>query len=227
VQHDDGASTGGLMGTLMPLLQAVGVELVDVSVRPNLVRLSVDRDDGLDLELLAKLSTAISVALDEDPSAPSGRYELEVSSPGLDRPLRRPEHFIRAVGQVVALRVSSPGVASRLEGCLVAADETGIVLRPTGLPRPTEAASAVSVALVDEDDQVRIGYGDIARAHVVFDWRAALTNAPPAVTRADRRRARHRPAVASGGRRTGASTQRSPSFQTDAVESAESGVRSR
>jgi len=155
-----------------PVLESAGLELIDVELRSGNVVVTVDREGGIDLDSLASASKAISAALDREGVGPPGRYELEVSSPGLERRLRRPEHFRQFVGQRVALR-TMPGVEGerRVEGDIVAADDRGVVVTAPGLP-----------------DGRRLAYGDIERAHTVFDWRAALARTPSPTARSARRR---------------------------------------
>jgi ribosome maturation factor RimP len=90
-----------------PILAEQGLELVDVEHRPEgrgqVVRLLVDRQGGVDLDTLSRLSRELSVLFDvEEPVA--GPYTLEVSSPGIHRPLRKPEHFVRYHGKKVRVR---------------------------------------------------------------------------------------------------------------------------
>lgn len=155
------SSTAELEVAIAPALEAVGAELVDLELRSNLLQVTVERSDGLDLETLAEMTRVISGLLDErEDLAPSGRYELEVSSPGLERRLRRPEHFQRALGRLVALR-TVPGTPGdrRIEGELIAADEAFLELR------------------LSDEAVLRLGYDQIERAHTVFDWKAALAEA--------------------------------------------------
>lgn len=156
-----------------PLLQAAGLELIDVELRSGNVVVTVDRDGGIDLDTLASASKAISESLDREGVGPAGRYELEVSSPGLERRLRRPDHFRRFVGQRIAVR-TRPGVEGdrRLEGEIVGADDHGVVVAAPGHP----------------NGRRRLAYGDIERAHTVFDWRAALARTPAPTARNERRR---------------------------------------
>jgi len=156
-----------------PLLQAAGLDLVDVELRSGNIVVTVDREGGIDLDTVAAMSKTISAAIDREGVGPPSRYELEVSSPGLERRLRRPEHFRRFVGQQISLR-TLPGVDGerRLEGELVSADDHGIVVTAPGLP----------------DGCRHLAYGDIERAHTIFDWRAALARTPSPTARSDRRR---------------------------------------
>src|SRR4029453_18341078 len=112
---------------------------------------------GLDLDVLADATRAVSRALDEaDPI--TGRYTLEVTSPGLERTLRRPEHFERAVGETVKIRtVDGVSDEGRVEGQPVSADDSGVVVR-TGA---AEDGTAV---------EQRLAYDDIERARTVFEW---------------------------------------------------------
>jgi ribosome maturation factor RimP len=155
------------------VLQASGLELVDVELRSGNVVVTVDSEGGVDLDALAAASRAISAAIDLEDVGPSGRYELEVTSPGLERRLRRPEHFRSFVGHRIALR-TVPGVAGerRIEGDIISADDRGVVLGDPGSP----------------DGRRRLAYSDIERAHTVFDWRAALAHTPAPTARSDRRR---------------------------------------
>jgi ribosome maturation factor RimP len=94
-----------------PVLAEQGLELVDVEHRREghgqVLRLLVDRQGGVDLDTLSRLSRELSVLLDVEEPVP-GRYTLEVSSPGIHRPLRRPEHFIPYLGKRVRIRSHLP-----------------------------------------------------------------------------------------------------------------------
>ena len=85
------------MALLEPPVQALGYELVDLEARiggNGLLRVYIDRDDGVDLDDCERVSRQLSAFLDVEEPLP-GSYTLEVSSPGLDRPLRTAEHFER------------------------------------------------------------------------------------------------------------------------------------
>ncbi|MEO7836589.1 MAG: ribosome maturation factor RimP [Acidimicrobiales bacterium] len=130
-----------------PLVEAHGLELVDVQHAGGSLQVFVDRPGGLDLESISLLSSRISAVLDEHDPVP-GRYVLEVSSPGLERPLRRPDHFRRFVGTTISVKVR-PGVEGerRQKGLLDAADDDGIVLAGR-----------------------RLSYDDIETARTIFEW---------------------------------------------------------
>ena len=115
-----------LIPALEPVLAAADLELVDVELRSGVLLVTVDRPGGVDLEALTDANRAVSSVLDELDPIP-GRYTLEVSSPGVERTLRTPAHFVKAVGETVTVktRPQVPG-ERRLRGELVAADDDGL-----------------------------------------------------------------------------------------------------
>ena len=143
-----------LFAVLQPVVTAVGLELVDVEMKSGILRVTVDREGGVDLEALTDANRAVSALLDELDPIP-GRYSLEVSSPGIERPLRMPAHFAKAVGSTVTVktRPQVPG-DRRLQGTLVASDDDGFALAVDG----------------SGDEPMRLAYGDIDRARTVFVW---------------------------------------------------------
>jgi ribosome maturation factor RimP len=148
-----------------PVLSTLGIELVDVEIvgsgRARTLRLTVDRDGGIDLEALAKANGPVSNALDAV-DALSGPYTLELSSPGVERPLRRPSDFRRFVGTTISVKSHEPVEdARRHRGPLVEADESGIVLEVDGQHR-------------------RFSYDAIASARTVFEWGPAPKPKGPA-----------------------------------------------
>jgi ribosome maturation factor RimP len=146
------ATSEALRDLLEPLLGADGLELVDAQVGPGLVRVLVDRPGGIDLEAVSQATERVSAALDAADPIP-GRYTLEVSSPGIERPLRTPDHFARAVGSVVAVKTTPAHEGERrLEGRLLSAAEDGITLA------------------VPESGELRLAYADIEKARTVFEW---------------------------------------------------------
>ena len=134
-----------------PILHGRGHELYDVEMTGATVRVLVDRPGGVDLADLETLSREISTALDEADPMPD-RFYLEVSSPGLERPLRQPQHFARAVGSPVKLK-TKPTVEGdrRIDGTLVAVDDDGLTIETDTGPR-------------------HIAYGEVERARTVFEW---------------------------------------------------------
>jgi ribosome maturation factor RimP len=146
--------TNDLADALSPLLESRGLDLVDVVFRGSELEVFVDREGGVDLEALSDATRAVSAALDEIDPIP-GRYTLTVSSPGLERRLRTPAHFARAIGEAVTLRVhGGTDDVRRVTGTLEAADETGCTLVGPELP----------------EGSLRVTYDEIERARTVFAW---------------------------------------------------------
>jgi ribosome maturation factor RimP len=95
---------------LAPTVSELGLELYDVELsgtgRARILRVMVDREGGVDLDAIADATQAVSPLLDAPPldAVINGPYALEVSSPGLERPLRTPAHFARAVRETVSVK---------------------------------------------------------------------------------------------------------------------------
>ncbi len=119
--------SGHIPGWLVAAVERVateqGVALYDIEISGRVLRIAIESPRGTSLDACARFSHALSAELDYR-DLMSGRYFLEVTSPGIERKLRRPEDFIRALGQMVKV-VSSIGP---LEGRLVAADADGIAV---------------------------------------------------------------------------------------------------
>ncbi|MGH9169609.1 MAG: ribosome maturation factor RimP [Acidimicrobiales bacterium] len=173
-----------------PALEDLGYELVDVEARPGLVRVTIDRRTGLDLQAISEATVAVSGALDASDAVPGGRYELEVSSPGVERRLRKPEHYSQAVGAPVAVKLrTGSSDQRRLEG----------VVREAGIHE-------VVIEVEGEPEHHRIAYADIERGHTLFDWRAALA-ADSASRRREPRRS-NKPSAAEASRAAVVTRQR-------------------
>jgi ribosome maturation factor RimP len=145
-----------IVDAVQPVVAALGLDLYDVEVsgsgRAKVVRVLVDREGGVDLDTVGKAAQSISLVLDGEPMSQvlHEAYSLEVSSPGLERPLRRPDHFRRAIGLTIS--VKTPG--RRARGVVADADDDGFDL------------------VLDDGAQERIAYADVAQARTVFEWGA-------------------------------------------------------
>lgn len=138
---------------IVPILSELGLRLYDLEFTGGQLRVLVDRDGGVDLGALTDATRRISASLDEA-DVISSAYTLEVSSPGLERTLRTPEHFAGAIGELVKLK-TRPNTEGdrRVEGTLVSADDRTVTVRDDeGVER--------TVALADIDR---------ARTHFVGD----------------------------------------------------------
>src|SRR6266487_3252309 len=100
-------------------------ELLEPVVRRRLVRVIVDGDGGVSLDAVAEVNQAVSAALDEADVMGSAPYVLEVSSPGVDRPLTEPRHWRRAAGRLVKVKVAGEGT---ITGRVLAAGDSGVTL---------------------------------------------------------------------------------------------------
>jgi ribosome maturation factor RimP len=120
-----------LAAVIGPVVRGAGFDLEDVSVsrvgRRHLVRVVVDHDSGVDLDRVAEVSRSASAALDLAEAAGDlsieGEYVLEVSSPGVDRPLTQPRHWRRNIGRLVTVAVADGG--GPVTGRVLAADGPG------------------------------------------------------------------------------------------------------
>jgi len=142
------------------VLSELGLELYDVELAKGTLSVTVTRPGGIDLESVVAANRAISTWLDENDPIDS-RYELDVSSPGLERSLRTPEHFAHAVGETVTLRlVPNDAPAQRLTGTLVSVTGSTAILK-------------------DESGQDHdIDLNHIERARTVFVWGATEKPSP-------------------------------------------------
>ena len=121
---------------LAPVVTAAGYDLEDVSVtaagRRSVVRVVVDRDGGIDLDAVAEVSRTLSAALDESDVMGQAPYVLEVTSPGVDRPLTQPRHWRRAAGRLVRVNVADAGSVT---GRVTTADDDNVTLDVDGNAR--------------------------------------------------------------------------------------------
>jgi ribosome maturation factor RimP len=120
---------------LEPVVERLGYELVDIEVRlggNGLLRLYIDQPEGVDLEDCENVSRAVSALLDVEDPLP-GNYNLEISSPGLDRKLTKVEHFQRFMGETVKVQTRFPIEGRRrFRGTLVSSDDENIVVEVDG-----------------------------------------------------------------------------------------------
>ena len=130
-----------------PPLTEKGFDVVDVERLGPLLRVTVDRPGGIDLEGVTEATRLVNELLDRHDLV-GDKTTLEVSSPGIERPLRTPEHFKRFVGTEVAVK-AKPGTEGdrRLTGVLEVADDDGVVVAGR-----------------------RLAYDDIDKARTVFVW---------------------------------------------------------
>jgi ribosome maturation factor RimP len=134
-------ATARLAGWIEPVVGAAGYDLEDLVVTPagrrSVVRVVVDRDEGVTLDDIAEVSRAVSAVLDEN-DGEMGRapYVLEVTSPGVDRPLTEPRHWRRNIGRLVLVPVGPAGSAEQVTARISAVDDTGVTLAVEAPAKP-------------------------------------------------------------------------------------------
>ena len=137
--------------------EGTGVEIVDVDLRGSgkarLLRVYIDKPGGVSHDDCETISRRLGAELDEKDVIPDEGYTLEVSSPGVDRPLKKLRDFERVVGQSIKLSLHEPISGNkRLEGKL---------LRVTGDALFLEAS---------DDPEIRIELDQVQKANLKFDW---------------------------------------------------------
>ncbi len=140
-----------------PIVGDLQLDLYDLEFRGGTLRVTIDTPvgsaGGVDLDTIALATRLIGREFDSHDPVP-GHYTLEVTSPGLERTLRTPQHFQRELGKVVALRLRDTTNADRrVQGVLVAADEHSATIRPE-----------------DGTEERTVRYEQIDRARTVFTW---------------------------------------------------------
>jgi ribosome maturation factor RimP len=139
-----------------PYLAAEKLELDDLELsgrgRGRVLRVTIDGDD-VDIDRLAELSRGLSRLLDDEPALQDA-YRLEVSSPGLERALRRPSHFHKSIGREVVVKTLAGEENATYRGLLSDADE--------------------STLTVDTDTgRVVVPYDEVVNARTVYRWERA------------------------------------------------------
>ncbi|MPZ69314.1 MAG: ribosome maturation factor RimP [Actinobacteria bacterium] len=119
----------------------------------SVLRVFVDADDGVDLDTVATVADELSRALDlKDPI--DTRYTLEVSSPGLERALKEPEHYRLSKGKEVTIKTKEPVVANsnRVDGVIKDLDDS-------------------AVQIETKEGVVAVPFGSVKTARTVFEWK--------------------------------------------------------
>jgi ribosome maturation factor RimP len=139
--HRSDPATSRLAGWIEPLVADAGYDLEDLVVTPagrrSVVRVVVDRDQGVTLDDIAEVSRAVSEVLDRNDDG-MGRtpYVLEVTSPGVDRPLTEPRHWRRNTGRLVTVAVGPAAAREEVTGRITAVGDTGVDLAVEARGKP-------------------------------------------------------------------------------------------
>jgi ribosome maturation factor RimP len=164
-------ATERLNGWIEPVVGAAGYDLEELVVTPagrrSVVRVVVDRDEGVTLDDIADVSRAVSEVLDANDDG-MGRtpYVLEVTSPGVDRPLTDARHWRRNVGRLVAVGVGPHGAVEQVTGRITAVDDGGVTLgieakgKPGAKKRPPQPRQVPWAHLGAGRVQVEFGRAD-------------------------------------------------------------------
>jgi ribosome maturation factor RimP len=134
-----------------PIIEEMELELVDLVYAGGRLKITIDQPDGLDTKVLTKTARMISHEMDlQDPI--NGAYTLEVTSPGVERLLRTPAHYVRSIGEQVAIKLK-PNAENlrRLKGELTAANDD-------------------SITVANDDGDHTLSFDQIAKANTVFEW---------------------------------------------------------
>lgn len=139
---------------LEPTIEGLGYEMTDLEVKlggkGGVVRIFIDHAEGIGLADCEKVSMAVSALLDVEDPLP-GQYNLEVSSPGLDRKLTKVEHFQRFEGETLKVSMRFPIEGrKRFRGTLVSSDEENIVIEVDGESYSLPMATIDTARLVPE-----------------------------------------------------------------------------
>ena len=123
------------------------VELDDLELSGRTLRVVVDAEGGIDLDHITDVSRGVARLLDENEDLVPDSYSLEVTSPGLERKLRRPRHYQKAVGRPIRVRTTR---GETVRGDIAEADDEGFVV-------------------VAESGRTRIAFSEVAKARTVFE----------------------------------------------------------
>ena len=140
--------TDRLAGLLAGPIGALGLDLeaVDLSRagKRSVLRIAVDKDGGVDLDDIAAATSEVSRVLDDSDAMGNSPYTLEVSSPGVDRPLTLPRHWRRNAGRLVKVTLVEGG---EVTGRIGASDDAGADLDVDGTARRVEFADVAKARI--------------------------------------------------------------------------------
>lgn len=130
----DRFSSSALRPHVEPLVHALGLDLEEIEVsragRRSIVRVLVDVDGGVTLDQIADLTQEISAHIDTDPAFGDQAFTLEVSSPGVDRPLTLPRHWRRNIGRLVSITDAD---GAKIQGRITNASDDAAVVEVNGV----------------------------------------------------------------------------------------------
>lgn len=146
---------------LQPLVEDLGYEFVGLEYNSNpkhaVLRIYIDQDRGLGIEDCETVSREVAALLDvKDPIR--SHYNLEVSSPGLDRPLFTPAHFQEFTGHAAQINLFAPQAGRRkFSGLILAADESSVKIEQDGSEVSLDFDNIVKAKLVPDYEKILAG----------------------------------------------------------------------
>ncbi len=160
-QADGPGDAQHLASLLEPAVRALGMDLEGVRVtsagRRRLLRVVVDADGGVSLDDIERASRALSAVLDKAAAMGDAPYTLEVSSPGVDRPLTEPRHWRRAVGRLVTVPLTAQPPADA-------------AARPPGVHGRVRQADVRGVLLDVQGESRRFGYDELGPGRIQIEF---------------------------------------------------------
>ena len=148
------ATVDAIRDAVAPVIAGLGLELYDVELNggggTRTLRVTIDRPGGVDLDAITDVTRALSPILDDDRTLP-GSFLLEVSSPGVERTLRTPAHYLGARGCTVSIKVRTETGTQRVHGVLVDSDD-----------------ECCTIEIDGQREEIR--YSDVTQARTVFEW---------------------------------------------------------
>ena len=177
-----------LARVLEPVVRAAGMDLESVRVSPagrrRLLKVVVDADGGVGLDAIAEVSREVSVCLDASGTMGEVPYTLEVSSPGVDRPLTEPRHWRRAQGRLVSVPLAVAGGDDP--------GRKGAPRRPPTFQGRILVAGGTSVTLDIDGDRIELDYAELGPGQVQVEFGRAEAAGAEAGPKLDRARAGNR-----------------------------------
>ncbi len=148
-----------LWGLIEPYVAAEGIELYDLEVigggKASIVRVTLDAPDPIDVDRIARMSRGVSRLLDEADPFP-GAYTLEVTSPGLERKLRRPAHYAKSVGRDVKVKTRPEIDGERIH--------RGVIAR----------AGESDFTIMTDSGERTIPFDTVTSAQTIFVWKTPV-----------------------------------------------------
>ena len=177
--HKHDPATARLTGWIAPVVDGVGYDLEELVVTPagrrSVVRVVVDREQGVTLDDIAEVSRAVSEVLDANDDGMGRPYVLEVTSPGVDRPLTERRHWQRNIGRLVTVTVGPAGGTDEITGRVTGVDDAGVALaveargKPGAKKRPPTPRLVPWAQLGAGRVQVEFGRADDVADEIVDD----------------------------------------------------------